>query len=344
MQNRRNFYRILQVQPDAPLEVIKNNYRTLLQKLRLHPDLGGDHWNASHINQAWRTLRDPGQRAAYDQQLLREYDIQTLSQGRLAAESSIHHRTQPLTGSTSGNRRNYYRILNIQTDAPAAIITASYQIQMKNPRAPIDLIQEAFAVLSDPQQRLAYDRVLSGATPSGVLGLEPGPTAPPQADSGQASQSPGPAPPPGSTSIPYQPLITQFCYFCKTPHAHSPMGDQTELCSDCDSPLFAAPAVSDHNHRRALSRISTQAELVFYLDWPGLAYCATLMDLSPDGLRFTTSEFLHKEQVIKVEGEHFKCVSRIMHRKRGTGHESVGSRFITVLFNRQRGNFVSAHA
>ncbi|MFT5395826.1 MAG: DnaJ-class molecular chaperone [Gammaproteobacteria bacterium] len=38
---RRNYYRILNIQPDAPLEIIKNNYRTLLQKLRLHPDLGG---------------------------------------------------------------------------------------------------------------------------------------------------------------------------------------------------------------------------------------------------------------------------------------------------------------
>ncbi len=56
MQNRRNYYRILQVQPDAPIAVIKNNYRTLLQKLRLHPDLGGDPENASQINQAWQTL------------------------------------------------------------------------------------------------------------------------------------------------------------------------------------------------------------------------------------------------------------------------------------------------
>ena len=46
MQNRRNYYRLLQVQPDAAPEVIKASYRTLMQKLRLHPDLGGDEWNA----------------------------------------------------------------------------------------------------------------------------------------------------------------------------------------------------------------------------------------------------------------------------------------------------------
>ena len=40
MENRRNYYRILQVQPDAPVEVIKASYRALMRELRLHPDLG----------------------------------------------------------------------------------------------------------------------------------------------------------------------------------------------------------------------------------------------------------------------------------------------------------------
>ena len=37
MENRRNYYRILRVQPDAPLEVIKSSYRTLMTKLGLTP-------------------------------------------------------------------------------------------------------------------------------------------------------------------------------------------------------------------------------------------------------------------------------------------------------------------
>jgi DnaJ-class molecular chaperone len=70
--NRRNFYRILQVQPDATLEIIKNNYRTLLHKLRLHPDLGGENLTASYINLAYATLRNSAKRAAYDRQLLNQ--------------------------------------------------------------------------------------------------------------------------------------------------------------------------------------------------------------------------------------------------------------------------------
>src|SRR6187402_1375762 len=66
MENRRNYYRVLHVQPDAPVEIIRTSYRTLMQRLRMHPDLGGDHWNAALINEAYEVLCDPAKRAAYD--------------------------------------------------------------------------------------------------------------------------------------------------------------------------------------------------------------------------------------------------------------------------------------
>lgn len=66
VQNRRNYYRLLQVQPDAATEVIKASYRTLMQKLRIHPDLGGDDWDATLINEAYTVLSDPVRRARYD--------------------------------------------------------------------------------------------------------------------------------------------------------------------------------------------------------------------------------------------------------------------------------------
>ncbi len=65
-KNRRNYYRILHVQPDAPTEIIKTSYRTLMQKLRCHPDLGGDDWNAALLNEALAVLTDASKRAAYD--------------------------------------------------------------------------------------------------------------------------------------------------------------------------------------------------------------------------------------------------------------------------------------
>lgn len=67
--NRRNYYRILQVQPDAHDAVIRMAYRTLMQKLRLHPDLGGDGATATLINEAYAVLSSPVRRADYDAQL-----------------------------------------------------------------------------------------------------------------------------------------------------------------------------------------------------------------------------------------------------------------------------------
>lgn len=66
MSGPRDYYRILHVHPDAPTEIIHASYRTLMQRLRNHPDLGGDHDNAVLINEAYAVLSDPVRRAAYD--------------------------------------------------------------------------------------------------------------------------------------------------------------------------------------------------------------------------------------------------------------------------------------
>jgi hypothetical protein len=65
-QDDRDYYRILHVQPDAPLEVIRSSYRTLMQRMRAHPDLGGDNRQAALLNEAWSVLRHPARRASYD--------------------------------------------------------------------------------------------------------------------------------------------------------------------------------------------------------------------------------------------------------------------------------------
>lgn len=67
--NRRNYYRILQVQPEAPPEVIKASWRALMHAGRAHPDLGGDPAAATLLNEAYAVLGDPERRRDYDRQL-----------------------------------------------------------------------------------------------------------------------------------------------------------------------------------------------------------------------------------------------------------------------------------
>jgi curved DNA-binding protein CbpA len=76
MKNRRNFYRLLQVQPDAPIEVIRASFRTLMRELKEHPDLGGSTARAALLNEAYAVLSNPERRAAYDRRLFEEYTKQ----------------------------------------------------------------------------------------------------------------------------------------------------------------------------------------------------------------------------------------------------------------------------
>lgn len=65
-KNRRNYYRILHVQQDAPIEVIKSSYRTIMGELGSHPDRGGNHTEAILLNEAYQTLCNPRKRVEYD--------------------------------------------------------------------------------------------------------------------------------------------------------------------------------------------------------------------------------------------------------------------------------------
>ncbi len=104
--NQRNYYRILCVQPDAPLQIITSSYRTLMQKLKQHPDLGGEHANAALINEAYTVLTDPVNRA--EQRIAREQAIvfftgwpqQPGTRGTikdLSPHGMLIHADQPLT-------------------------------------------------------------------------------------------------------------------------------------------------------------------------------------------------------------------------------------------------------
>lgn len=112
MNNRRNYYRILQVQPDAPLEIIRASYRTLMKELKAHPDIGGKHSSAYLINEAYETLSDRGKRAEYDKKLrpgpVESYAhyINTLKQVR--QKSPLHRNNQRSYNRVKKNGKLHY--------------------------------------------------------------------------------------------------------------------------------------------------------------------------------------------------------------------------------------------
>jgi DnaJ-class molecular chaperone len=105
MKNRRNYYRLLQVQPDAPIEIIRTSYRTLMRELKQHPDLGGDHGKASMLNEAYAILSDSVKRTEYDKELFQKYTKKILPQKKPNLKNttnrSFDHSKSP-TGYTTG--------------------------------------------------------------------------------------------------------------------------------------------------------------------------------------------------------------------------------------------------
>jgi len=91
MGKDRTYYDILRVSPDAEKEVIDAAYRTLMSKLKKHPDLGGDTSEAVEINRAYETLSNVEERRAYDALL----NHAPITKKRVANSAEIERRRVP---------------------------------------------------------------------------------------------------------------------------------------------------------------------------------------------------------------------------------------------------------
>jgi curved DNA-binding protein CbpA len=334
LNNRRNHYRMLYVQPDAPFEVIRANYRTLMQKLKLHPDLGGEHWNAVFVNDAYATLEDPVRRASYDLELLKHYDIATLSRGPLR----VKNRPSRQAAASDHNQRNFYRILQVQPDAPLVVIEASYHALRAQGTTPAAQLEEAFTTLRDPAHREIYDRHLKQG---GHLEAVARAATHPEAEPGDSTSSLQRG---AHQNSGYEPLITQYCLFCKTPHYSSPSVLEEAGCRECGSPLFAPPADFLDQARRALGRSPSNEDLGFYTFWPGKRMRGRMLDLSPTGLRLLTPKVCETGDILKIDARRLQAVGVVAHQHRdGTG-TTAGIKFYTVAFHHSRGSFLSTRA
>ncbi len=235
------------------------------------------------------------------------------------------------------NRRNYYRILQVQPGAPVEIIRASYRTLMQRLRAHPDLggdhwnatlINEAFAVLTDAARRAEYDRDVQARVLDSRAGTAP--------DTASANAHPAEA--------------EESCLFCRAMHPSRPIPHADAACLVCGSPLRRATLRRlTADGKRAIGRVPRDHPLTLYTAWPqspGIG--ARSRDLSLNGISFVTSELLQPRAIIKVDSRMYRAVVRVANLRadhdRNFAGWLVGAEFLSVVFTRSRGSFLSIQA
>lgn len=250
------------------------------------------------------------------------------------------------------NRRNYYRILHVQPEAPAQIITASYRTLMSKLKAHPDLggdtdaaalINEAYAVLGDSTKRARYDeqcRQVSGARARAraAHGREPAPPA----TSAAATAAPADA----MSPAPADTAVRTECPFCraKAPTAIKP----ATRCQRCASPL-ASPPIRTTNRRefvgrRTVPRMPRRDSATLFCDWQAEGRPVALRDMSPAGVALFTDLSLERGQVIRIVCSLFDVLAVVVSARREGARSVLHANLLTAHFKRPTGVMLSTKA
>jgi hypothetical protein len=228
---------------------------------------------------------------------------------------------------------NFYEILRVDRDAPPAVIRESYRRLMQHSGNHPDLggdtgtaalINKAYSVLNNPEQRRDYDirldilqRVTAGIAVAPVR----------------------------------KPLDPSFdCLFCEQPHGAVCQDEPGVGCEVCGSPLQSvADMRMDSADNRAVHRLDKQVELTFFTHWQQPAgFAAQTEDISPQGLRMVTRGAIRSGQRIRLVSNILEAVGDITHcvprHTRWRTENVAGVAFLTLRLLRSVGGFVSRHA
>ena len=228
--------------------------------------------------------------------------------------------------------RNFYQILHVQPDAPAEIIRASFRTLMTKLRRHPDLggdhhtatlINEAYAVLSDPARRAAYDH-----------------------ESQSAASSPTAAHPPSATSPARE--TASACQFCGAAHGFAGRIHATATCTTCNTPLAPAEPARLDAGQRAVGRVPRRLRLNYFTGWPGQGpFPAETRDMSLNGLRFVSQAELKVSRLLKVDCEALIALVRVVacdDHSESDWRWLVRAEYVTVRFRRPQGGFLATHA
>lgn len=246
-----------------------------MQKLRLHPDRGGATDLAATVNAAYGVLRDPARRAAYDRDLLRQWNRCELAGVRTVRGDAKGGEE----GEEGINRRNYYRVLGVQQSAPGPLVAAAYAQRRETAPEPA-LVEEAYAVLRDPVRRADYDAWLGHA--------------------GHAVAARIAAP-------------VSHCLFCKTPHGEYPGAGAAVRCWNCSAPLGRATGLPGGRRGRALARAAADTPLVLHESWPPRSQQGRLLELTPQGCAAAVERAIAPAALVRLEAAGFCAVAAVVH-------------------------------
>jgi hypothetical protein len=235
--------------------------------------------------------------------------------------------------------RDYYRILRVSPNAPAAIVHAAHRTLLQRLQMLSDsgadtaaeevLLAEAYGVLANPERRAAYDLARElAASPDDYAATA---VLDPEAERFAAHR----------------------CLFCGSPHGIERALTRDDVCGTCASPLFPADRHRfEYMGQRMLKRIPKRRALDLFVSWPqSVPFVAEMRDLSLNGMQIAVSSPLQLNQIVKVDCETCAATARVAHCKRERSEIPgaaerwlVGIEFLTLRFRSSRGSFVSARA
>ena len=232
--------------------------------------------------------------------------------------------------------RDYYGVLQVAPEAPAAIIEASYRTLKQRLRARSGsiadeaLLDEAYRVLSDPERRAAFDLERDVALSQREADFAATGVLDPDAERYAAHR----------------------CLFCGSAHGLDRALSRDDDCRECGSPLYPAERQRlEYSGQRMLRRIPKRRGIDLYVTWPQpTAYAAEMRDISLNGMQFAAGAPLELNQIVKIDCASCAAVARVAHCEHERGDSAgperwvVGVEFLTLRFRSARGTFISARA
>jgi hypothetical protein len=212
---------------------------------------------------------------------------------------------------------DYYRILQVQPNAPAPLIHTSYQTLVRRALRDspggdeIARLDAAYAVLSDPQQRAAYDRERAERTGGRARAGKPG-----------------------------------ACLFCGAAHAPEHELKRDDECSACASPLYPAERHRlEHSGHRILGRVQVQHPISIWTTWHrNTPVAGEMRNLSLNGMAFAASLLFETDQIVRIDCTELRALGRIAHAEQATSGAypfSAGVEFLTLRLPEGGGTFYS---